>query len=178
MVSEAIDVMDWDEPDTGSEDRERFRIESDSQAVWAMRKLAAAKARLHDIALIAESEIARIQHWAEQQSREPMRDTAYFEGILVEYGMAQRVEGRKTVSTPYGAIKSRTGQPKYTFTDKDEFLAWARVHRPGWVAVKEEPALSVIRSETEGPVDAETGEIIPGLSVDPASVSFSVEVEK
>jgi hypothetical protein len=178
VVAEAINVMDWDEPDTGSEDRERFRVENDSQAVWAMRKLAAAKARLNDIALIAESEIARVQHWAEQQSREPMRNTEYFEGILVEYGMSQRAEGRKTVSTPYGAIKSRTGQPKYTFTDRDEFIAWAKANRPGWVAVKEEPALSVIRAETEGAVDSDTGEIIPGLSVDPASVSFSVEVEK
>lgn len=183
MVTEAIEVMDWDEPDSGSEDRERFRIDTDSQAVWAMRKLAAAKARLHDIALIAESEIARIQHWAEQQSREPLRDTAYFEGILVEYGMKQRLEGRKTVSTPYGAIKSRTGQPKWRVADPEEFLSWARRNnRADLIRVKEEPDMARLK-ETLVPgdgtaLDPESGEIIPGLNVDPASVSFSVEVEK
>lgn len=179
MVIEAIDAMDWDEPGSGDEDRERFRIQNDSQAVWAMRKLASAKARLHDISLIAEAEIDRIQHWAEQQSREPMRDATYFEGILMEYGRAQREEGRKTVSTPYGAVKSRIGRSRYTFSDKQGFIEWARQHRPEWVAVKEEPSLSALHdANVQGSADPETGEVIPGLEVDPPQVTFSVEVEK
>lgn len=172
------DVLAWDAADAPLEDRERFKIQNDEQAVWAMRKLTSARKRLDEIAYIAEAEIQRIQAWAEHESREPMRDVDYFEGILVEYGRTQREQGRKSVSTPYGTIKSRMGQPKYTFIDKDEFLAWAKANHPTWVAVKEEPALSVIKSETSGPVDEGTGEIIPGLVVDPATVSYSVEVSK
>lgn len=172
-----IDVLAWDEGNT-EQDRERFRIENDEQATWAMRKLTAARARLDEIAHIAEAEIQRIQAWAERESREPMRDVEYFEGVLTEYGITQRAEGRKTVSTPYGSIKSRMGQPKYTFLDKDQFIEWAKANHPDWVAVKEEPALSVIKAATSEPVDPDTGEVIPGLTVDPASISYSIEVSK
>lgn len=173
-----IDVLAWDEG-TAEQDRERFRIENDEQATWAMRKLTAARSRLDEIAHIAEAEIQRIQAWAEHESREPMRDAEYFEGILTEYGMTQRAEGRKTVSTPYGSIKSRMGQPKYTFVDKEQFIEWAKANHPDWVAVKEDVALSALRSSNVvDSVDPETGEVIPGLAVDPASISYSIEVSK
>lgn len=176
-MSEPTDVLSWDE--TAEPDRERFKITDDSQATWAMRKAAAAKARLHDIQLIAESEIERIQHWAEKESREPMRDLDYFEGILIEYAMKQRAEGRKTVSTPYGAVKSRSGQAKYVFVDKEGFVAWAKQNHPDWIAVKEEPALSALRdSNIVNAADPETGEVIPGLEVQPPTVNYTVEVSK
>lgn len=184
MVSDAIDAIAWDDPDwsgraDATEDRDRFRIQDDVGAVWAMRKLAAAKKRLGEIADISGAEIDRIQAWAEYQSREPMRDVAYFEGILMEYGRAQREEGRKTISTPYGSVKSRIGRSLYTFSDKQGFIDWARQHRPEWVAVKEEPSLSALRdANVQASADPETGEIIPGLEVGPPQVTFSVEVEK
>lgn len=174
---DTTDPHDWDT--TTEPDRERFKIADDGQATWAMRKAAMAKARLHDIELIAESEIARIQGWAEHESREPLRDLAYFEGILIEYAMKQRAEGRKTVTTPYGAIKSRAGQPKYVFVDKAGFLEWARQSHPDWIAIKEEPSLTAIKdSNVLEAVDPETGEMIPGLEVQPATVNFTVEVSK
>lgn len=164
---------------TEEPDRERFKIEDDSQATWAMRKAATARARLHDIELISESEIARIQGWAEHESRDPLRDLAYFEAILIEYAMKQRAEGRKTVSTPYGSVKSRAGQPKYVFVDKAGFLDWARQSHPDWIAIKEEPSLTAIKdSNVLEAVDPETGEMIPGLEVQPATVNFTVEVSK
>lgn len=175
---EPIDVLVYD-TDLKDEDRERFKITDDSQATWAMRKAAAARARLHDIELIAESEIARIQHWAEHESRVPMRDLSYFEGILIDYAIRQRAEGRKTVSTPYGAVKSRSGQARYVFVDKEGFVEWAKQHRPEWVAVKEEPSLSSLRdSNVAAAADPDTGEVIPGLEVEPPSVKYTVEVSK
>lgn len=164
---------------TDEPDRERFKIEDDWEATWAMRKAAAARARLHDIELVSESEIARIQEWAERESREPLRDLAYFEGILIEYAMKQRAEGRKTVSTPYGSVKSRAGQAKYVFVDKEGFIEWAKQNHPDWIAVKEEPALSALRdSKIVNAADPDTGEVIPGLEVQPPTVNFTVEVSK
>lgn len=178
-MSDSIEAVTWDkETNPAWDDRERFRIEHDEQAVWAMRKMAASRKRLDEIKEIADAEIERIQSWAEHQSRVPMRDAEYFQAILEEYGRAQRAEGRKTVSTPYGSIKSRLGQPRYTFTDKEEFISWAQRNRPDWLVVKPEPLLSVIKAESSGPADAITGEIIPGLTIDPAAISFTVEVSK
>jgi len=171
-----IDVLAWDEGPTDT-DRERFKVKNDEQAVWAMRKLAAARARLNEIQKIADAEIERVQAWASSESTEPLRDTDYFEAILTEYAIGQRAEGRKSVSTPYGSVKSRQGQVKYVILDEAEFLAWAKAHRPDWVQVKESPALSVIRAaHVEVPADPDTGEVIPGMDVQPASVSYRVEV--
>jgi len=179
-MAETADAIAWDaQADADREDRERFKIEDDSQATWAMRKAAAARARLDEIKAIAESEIDRIQHWAEQESRSPVRDLDYFEGILIEYARKQRAEGRKTVSTPYGAIKSRSGQTRFTFSDKAQFVEWAKANRPDWLVVKEEPSLSALRdSSLTAAADPDSGEVIPGLEVDPPTVNYTVEVSK
>jgi len=181
-MSDSIEAIDWDaEAPVASEDRERFRIQNDEQAVWAMRKMAAASQRLKEIQHIADAEIERIQAWAEQQSREPLRDTDYFEAILIEYGRAQRVEGRKSVSTPYGTIKSRLAQPSFD-VDKDAFLEWAKANRPDLVRVKEEPNVAdmkvVLEVSGENAIDPHSGEVVPGVKVTGHDVRFSVEVSK
>jgi hypothetical protein len=173
-----IDAIGWDSHQS-EPDRERFKIEDDSQATWAMRKAAAARTRLDEIKAIAEAEIARIQDWAEHESRVPMRDLDYFEAILIEYAKGQRAEGRKTVSTPYGSIKSRSGQARFVFSDKTQFIEWAKANRPEWLVVKEEVSLSALRdSSLKEAADPESGEIIPGLDVEPPTVNFTVEVSK
>lgn len=181
-MSEAIDAINWDATEA-PEDRERFKITDDSQATWAMRKAAAAKARLAEIQAIADAEIERIQAWAEQQSREPIRDVDYFEAILIEYAIGQRAEGRKTISTPYGVVKSRAGQPKWKVDDAEAFLSWARRNnRPDLIRVKEEADMARLKTEFENTgdaaVDPESGEVVPGVSVSDAHTSFTVEVAK
>jgi hypothetical protein len=181
-MSDSIEAIDWDaEAPVAAEDRERFRIQNDDQAVWAMRKLSAASKRIQEIKHIADSEIERIQSWAEQQSREPLRDSDYFEAILIEYGRGQRIEGRKSVSTPYGTIKSRTAPPAFE-VDKDAFLEWAKANRPDLVRVKEEPNVAdmkaVLEVSGDNAIDPESGEVVPGVKVTGHDVRFSVEVSK
>lgn len=179
-MTHIVDAIDWDsQVETDRDDRERFKIEDDSQATWAMRKAAAARARLTEIQAIADAEIERIQQWAEHESRVPIRDLDYFEGILIEYGRQQRAEGRKTVSTPYGSIKSRSGQARFVFSDKAQFIEWARANRPEWLVVKEDVSLSALRDASiTASADPESGEVIPGLDVEPPTVNFTVEVSK
>lgn len=178
-MTDTVNAIEFDTTEV-SADRERFRIEDDSQATWAMRKAAAARTRLDEIKAIADAEIERIQAWAEHESREPMRDIDYFEGILTEYAIAQRAEGRKTISTPYGSVKSRMGRAKYVVEDAEAFFEWARQNRPQFIRVKEEPDLTAIREfvPANAGVDRETGELIPGLRVEPSSPSYTVEVSK
>lgn len=174
------DVLSWDSDDQQDyADRERFRITDDAQATWAMRKLAAAREALNGVANVAEAEIARVQAWAEQRSRQALQDAQYFEGILCEYARAQRAEGRKSVSTPYGTVKSRAGSPRWTI-DAEAFLAWARTAHPDLIRVKEEPALAAVKDALQvadgGAVDPATGEVVPGVAIAEAEVTYSVEV--
>lgn len=177
-MTDTISAIEYD--NTEPVDRERFKIEDDSQATWAMRKISAAKGRMSEIQAIADAEIARIQEWAEREAREPLRDIDYFEFILTEYATKQRAEGRKTVSTPYGSVKSRMGQAKYVVDDTEAFLQWAKANRPEFIRVKEEPDVSAMRERVpaDSAVDPETGEVIPGLRVEPGSPSYKVEVSK
>ena len=178
-MTDTVNAIEFDTTEV-SLDRERFKIEDDSQATWAMRKAAAARTRLDEIKAIADAEIERIQAWAEHESREPMRDIDYFEGILTEYAMAQRAEGRKTISTPYGSVKSRMGSTKYIVDDPDAFFEWARQNRPDFIRVKEEADLPTMKQflPSDAAVDPDSGEVIPGLLVEPGSPSYKVEVSK
>lgn len=180
-MSDAVEAVAWDSE--AREPGERFRIENDEQAVWAMRKLAAARRRMDEITAISEAEIDRIKDWAEHEARTPMRDMDYFEAILREYAIGQRAEGRKTISTPYGSVKSRAGQPKWSVEDAEAFLSWARRNnRSDLIRVREDADLAKMKAtlENTGPsaVDPETGEVVPGVVVSDAETSFTVEVAK
>jgi hypothetical protein len=110
-----------------------------------------------------------------------LRDSDYFEAILIEYGRGQRIEGRKSVSTPYGTIKSRTAPPAFD-VDKDAFLEWAKANRPDLVRVKEEPNVAdmkaVLEVSGDNAIDPQSGEVVPGVKVTGHDVRFSVEVSK
>jgi len=183
-MSQTFDALSWDnENSPAPEVREAFRVEDDQQATWAMRKLAAARNRIAEIESIANAEIDRIQEWADAECRQPMRDAEYFKFILTEYARDQRAtEGRKTISTPYGAVKSRMSQEKFVVEDQDAFLEWARKNHPEFIRVKELPDLVALKDSAlnvpGAAVDSESGEVIPGLRSEPGSPTFTVEVSQ
>lgn len=162
-------------------DRERFRVDDDAKAAWAMRKARSIIARIREVEAIRDAEIARVNEWAATQIDGMSQDRDYFEGLLVMYARQQREdEGRKSVVTPYGTVKSRAGQPRWQVYEPTDFLAWARDHRPDLIRVKEEPAVSLIKEVCsalpDGSAVTEDGEQVPGVSVRPAETTYAVEV--
>ena len=162
-------------------DRERFKIEGDKQAAWAMRKLLALKDKAAENAAIADDERTRIDLWLESVNGKFDSDIAYFTAILVEYATSQRAEAdRKTIETPYGSVKSRIGQPKYIY-EQNELIEWAAKSQPDLVRVKQEVDLTALKrlaTTPEGSVITEDGEIVPTVFVSPASINYTVEVSK
>jgi len=178
--------IDEFETETIQEEREHFKIVDDAQAAWAMRKLLGYQKKIEENKTIAEAELQRIDAWLDHVNSKFDSDIGYFEAILVQYARNERVvSDRKTIETPYGKVKSRQTQPKYTI-DETEFLPWAKVHRPEWVQTFEKPVLAEIKKQTEiehtttlGPIAmTPDGEIVPGVRVDPAAINFTVEVDK
>jgi hypothetical protein len=168
-------------------ERERFQVTDDSQAAWAMRKLLSLREKMTENENIAEAERYRINSWLEYANSRYEDDVVYFEGLLTQYAKTQReTEGRKTIDTPYGFVKSRATQPKFKVTDEDEFFKWAAESLPDAVAVKYTPVIPVMRNAltvehttTLGLVAmTENGEIVPGVTVEPAGVNYNVEVTK
>lgn len=126
-----IAYFENNDPDTEAPDRpstERFRIEDDSAAEWAMRKLAAATARAQEIDAAAQQHHEEIDRWVDRRMRPARREVEFFEAILVDYGIRQVEEAkRKTVDVPSGKIRSldRRETPKIVVTNPADLAAWA-----------------------------------------------------
>jgi phage host-nuclease inhibitor protein Gam len=170
-----------------AEDRERFKIEGDGQAAWAVRKLRDYQKQLDDAHRIAEDEMARIKEWLNRQESRHASDIVYFTHLLSVYALAQRSENnRKSIDTPYGVVKTRLGQAKYTVEDADALLTWALVSRPDLVKVVQSMNMTALKeactledTQTMGLVAVTSdGEIVPGVRIAAASVSVSVEAAR
>ena len=167
-----------------ADDRERFTVDNDRKATWAVRKLTMYQQRIVQAQQIADDEMARIQEWLDRQLNRDANDIAYFEALLTRYALAQRSDhDRKSVDTPYGIVKTRVGQPKYTVFDAEAFFAWARSSRPDFIRVKEDVDLAALKgastlenTPTLGLVAVtDDGEIVPGVQVAPAQITVKVE---
>ena len=184
--NEGIHDFDINEIPDDEEYRQRFKIENDSQASWAMRKLLSIRNKVEDNESIADSERTRIDTWLYNSNHKFDKDTKYFEFVLTEYAQSQRSAGRKSIETAYGSVKSRATQEKFLVTDEESFFAWAEQNLPEAISVKRSPSLAAIKSAVTVESTAslglvamtENGEIIPGVDVTAAGVNFSVEVTK
>lgn len=146
-----------------------FRVEDDSTASWAMRKFAYLKNKMIENERIAKAELDRISEWLEKQNRTLANSAAYFEDHLIDYGRRQREAGRKSISLPYGTIKSVQTQDKVETTDA--FIEWAKQNRDDLLSFAE-PKPN--KSEIKKALDA--GQKLVGVEVVPGSVSFSIKV--
>ena len=178
-----LDPIEYDSAFTVApegEERERFVVQDDSQAAWAMRKLMALRKRQADIDALAEEEAARIGSWHLHASSGLVADTNYFTGILTEYARKQRDDfDRKSISLPYGTVKSRASSRRVEVTDADAFIAWARTNAPTLIRVKEEPDKAAIKASFDSSsnliVDPSTGEVVPGVAVAVSDTTFTIE---
>jgi phage host-nuclease inhibitor protein Gam len=167
--------------DTAPVQRETFTVDNDAKADWALRKLGAIRAKIEENKAIAQAEAERIAAWLEHVNAAFADDIGYFEGQLRQYAETQRAEGRKSVELPHGKIKSRAVNPKFAVEDKEAFLAWARANNPALIRITEAPAITEMntalsKSDVGVAVDA-NGEVVPGVSVVDASVSYTFETE-
>lgn len=120
---------EFDTPED-DETRERFVIDGDRTATWALRKLAAARAEADRIKMLAQAEVDRVKEWERQALAGPGRDINFFEGLLGEYLRMLQAEGRakKSYKLPAGTITSRKAPDVLEVTDEELFRDFAE----GW----------------------------------------------
>src|SRR5690625_4342425 len=94
---------------------ERFKIEDDSQANWALRKIAQIQKEMQSNEELAESEIHKIEKWLEEVNSQAQHSIDYFQSLLAEYAQKQREVNPKFKSKklPHGRIRFRNQQPKW-----------------------------------------------------------------
>jgi hypothetical protein len=162
------DLLDYDhEPQP-----EAFTIEDDAAAEWAIRKIAAAQARIKDADKLYQGELYRLECWHRDTTKSDTERIEFFQGLLTAYHAAQLAEdpGRKTIKLPHGTLTSRAQGPVYEFTD--DYLAWAAKNAPETLR---ERAPEVDKTAAKAYLQ-ETGEVAPGVTITERGPSFSVKV--
>ena len=176
-------------PETDEEQaplRERFRITSDDQADWAVRKIAQARRDLAKAETLAEAEIARVTAWLDGQRKDAMRTVGFFEALLREHYLPRFASDPrlKTIKLPAGRVQVRAQQPEFQ-RDEAALLAWLkkremteyieRIERPRWGELKQH--VRVI-DDLGLCIDAVTSEIVEGVTVIPRPPAFRVVTEE
>ena len=149
-----------------------------------MREIVAIAKQQAELDALKDAEIARINAWHEKASKPLISDREWRESQLINYHQNVLAENpkQKSVSTPWGIIKSTTRKPSVKKPDKDILLAVLettgqtdlikeKVTREGdWANYKKQ--LTIIG---ENVVD-ENGTIIEEFAVEPENTTFKVEV--
>jgi phage host-nuclease inhibitor protein Gam len=156
-----------------------FVINDESQALWAMRKLAVSQRRIDTVQRQAKDEIDRVAAWVEQATRADKVTVLYFEEILTSYMLRLRDEGRKSLILPDGEIKSRETPSRAVVEDLDVFLKWAKESHPEFIRTKEEADLNAMKQVSMaggGMYMTLDGEVIEGIKAVEGSVSVSFDI--
>jgi len=155
--------------------REPFKVDDDSKADWAMRKLASIRRKQAENKDIFDREVKRVMEWLEKVNTALERDAEWFEANLRPYALLQRSEGRKSVILPHGTIKTTAGRAKVEIENEEAFLKWAKDSAPELLRIKTEidkKNLNALITE-ENKVISTQGEIVPAVRVIPAEASVS-----
>ena len=188
-TTEIEQIVESAEHDVESREKaERFRIENDGQATWAMKKLRTVLKQQQEQVAIAEHEMALIQQWIDDAKKRNEWTIRYFENLLGDYARRQREQGIKTVTTPYGKAATRMSDVKIACGNPDQFIAWAEQNLPQGVRIKKEVAVSVLKEAIKsGELNAvyesqqlltNEGEVIPAILVVPPSVAVRIVTGK
>lgn len=155
---------------------ERFKITDMSGLSWAFKKLSELQKQKEEKQQLAKIEHERVDEWLSKETKTIDDSISYFQGLIQEYHMKNPT--KKTLSTPYGKSKAR--QTAATIEKKDDNALLKYVydnhldnylkHSVRWNELKK--SLSIVGDQ----VINEDGEIVPGVAIKPAHVSYSVEV--
>ena len=153
---------------------ERFRITNDSQANWALRKIADARKKLARDQETAKAEIERIQQWLKMSESEAARTEERMTALLHEYyaPQFQTDPKTKTYKLPSGKVQWWAQQPQFN-RDDTALLAFLKSREmTDFIETKETPKWGELKKQIQ--VVGEhvvvkdgkmAGEIIDGVEV-------------
>src|SRR5690606_20548802 len=160
--------------DLDDTENQRFRIQDDNQADWALRKIARARQDMKEAEETAAMEIEKINRWLDGQRDESLRTELFFTVLLQEYYEPRFMTNpdKKTYKLPSGKVQRRTQQPLFD-RDNEALLAWLKQREmTDYIEVKESPKWGELKQQVQvvgehvvikdGPLK---GEIIDGVEV-------------
>ncbi|MBG9837925.1 MULTISPECIES: host-nuclease inhibitor Gam family protein [Bacillus cereus group] len=179
---QAIELAEVDELQVA--EQQQFEITDLNSLNWAFRKISALKDKEKGIVQLANVERERIANW-EKSELNPIHDSiGFFEWHIQRYHAEQLAADpkQKTISTPYGKSKTRKSSEAPEQKDKAQVLQYAIENELDdclktevkWADFKKK--LKIVEISGEKVIVDEDGQIVPGVTVKPEMISYSVEV--
>ncbi|MGP9039781.1 host-nuclease inhibitor Gam family protein [Cytobacillus kochii] len=161
-----------------------FEISDLNSLNWAFRKLAALKSKEKEIKQLANVERDRIALWERGELTTIEGSVEFFENMISVYH-AKQLESdpkAKTITTPYGKSKTRKSKEAPEKANEEEILQHVIENNMDdyiknsvkWADLKKN--LKIVEISGEKTVVDENGQLIPGVTVKPESITYSVEV--
>ncbi|MBR3117794.1 host-nuclease inhibitor Gam family protein [Bacillus paranthracis] len=163
---------------------QQFEITDINQLNWAFRKLTALKAQEKEVTTLANVERDRIAEWEKGELISVHNSITFFESHVQRYHAEQLAVDpkQKTISTPYGKSKTRKSKEAPDKANEELLLDYVIQNDLAefiknsvkWADLKK--TLKIVQIGDEKVVVDGDGQIVPGVTVKPESISYSVEV--
>ena len=162
----------------------KFEITDLNSLNWAFRKMAALKSKEKEIKQLADIERDRINAWEKSELSSLVNSMDFFQSLITAYH-AQQLEQdpkAKTISTPYGKSKSRATKEAPEKENEEAILQHVIENEMDdyiknslkWSDFKK--AVKIVEVAGEKVIVDENGQLVPGMTVKPGSISYTVEV--
>lgn len=160
---------------------ERFIIDNDKKADWAIEKIKDERAEFDRLKKIALDRIAELNQRVKDLQERTDRRTGNLKYLLMDYMQTVKPTKQTKTQTQYellsGKLVWKKQQPLYE-RDETALLAWAEQTAPELVKVRKEVSWSDLKKQADvsGKSLLLDGEVIPGVTVNEREDVFEVVV--
>lgn len=163
------------------DNEERFVINDDGKAEWALNKIIEEKAETQRMINVANSMIMKYQEKIEVYQNQFESKTAYLKEQLRQYFETVPHKITKTQETyklPSGTLKLKKQNPEY-IRDEEKLLEWVKANKISYVKTKESVNWAELKKELKF-VDNKAltvdGEIVDGITVSERPSVFEIDI--
>lgn len=172
-----------------NKDNDRFIIDNDKKATWALRKIKNMKQKQKKNEKLAESQIEEIQkeideiaEWLDKENGKIQDNIEFLKNKLKNYAFDLKEDNPdlKTHNLPFGALKFRKQRPKWKYND-DKLKEFVEENLKEALKIKNKVSKRKLKKKAEvagnKAVIKDTGEVIEGVKIVDRPEKFKVEVD-
>lgn len=151
-----------------------------------MARASHAQSRIDEINATARMECERIEHWRERTTESDAMEIAaasqqaetYLRRHLAHIDEVGDRTAKRSVTTPYGTVQSRTTSAQPVVTDPEALREWARAsiyerepkpREADWARIKRD-------GKIVGTTLTLAGQAVPGVKIEPATTHVTVQI--
>src|SRR5690625_2727835 len=150
---------------------DRFIIDSDDKADWALRKIKEAENEIEKVEYFAESQVRQVENWKEKETDKHHESIDYFQSLLAEYLQNKRKEDPKlkSITLPTGNVGFRKRQPKWVYNDNVLLKALESENMNDLIRIEKKldkrSSRKAFKVADNKAINPETGEVIEGIQI-------------